>query len=45
MKSEIDAIDLLDTAGAPLLKRLGPVIGGGALLLLVILLVRRLRSS
>jgi uncharacterized protein len=44
MKSEIDAIDLLDTAGAPVLKRLGPVIGGGLLLVLVILLVRRLRS-
>ncbi|MEJ3656936.1 SRPBCC family protein [Actinomycetes bacterium KLBMP 9759] len=44
MKSEIDAIDLLDTAGAPVLKRLAPVIGG-ALLLLIILLVRRGRSS
>ncbi|WP_232661733.1 SRPBCC family protein [Pseudonocardia sp. TRM90224] len=44
MKSEIDAIDLLDTAGAPVLKRLAPVLGG-ALLLLIILLVRRGRSS
>lgn len=44
MKSDIDAIDLLDTAGAPVIKRLAPVIGG-ALLLLVILLVRRGRSS
>ena len=41
MKSEIDAIDLLDTAGAPVLKRLAPAIGGGLLLVLVILLVRR----
>lgn len=44
MKSEIDAIDLLDTAGAPVLKRLAPVIGG-ALVLLIVLLVRRARSS
>jgi cobalamin biosynthesis Mg chelatase CobN len=45
MKSEIDAIDLLDTAGAPVIKRLAPVVGGLGLLLLVIFLVRRLRSS
>lgn len=44
MKSEIDAIDLLDTAGAPVLKRLVPVVGGSLLLLLIILLVRRARS-
>jgi carbon monoxide dehydrogenase subunit G len=44
MKSEIDAIDLLDTAGAPVFKRLAPVIGG-ALLLLIVLLVRRGRSG
>jgi hypothetical protein len=44
VRSEVDAIDLLDTAGAPVLKRLAPVAGGGLLLLLVILLVRRLRS-
>ncbi|HEX3260952.1 MAG TPA: SRPBCC family protein [Pseudonocardia sp.] len=44
MKSEIDAIDLLDTAGAPVLKRLAPAIGGLGLLLLVIFLIRRLRS-
>jgi carbon monoxide dehydrogenase subunit G len=44
IKSEVDAIDLLDTAGAPVLKRLVPVAGGGLLLLLVVLLVRRLRS-
>jgi carbon monoxide dehydrogenase subunit G len=43
MRSEIDAIDLLDTAGAPVLKRVAPIAGGGLLLLLVILLVRRLR--
>jgi uncharacterized protein len=42
MKSEIDAIDLLDTAGSPVLKRLAPVIGG-VLLLLIILLIRRSR--
>jgi carbon monoxide dehydrogenase subunit G len=44
MKSEIDAIDLLDTAGAPVIKRLAPVLGG-VLLLLIILLIRRGRSS
>ncbi len=44
MKSEIDAIDLLDTAGAPVLKRLAPVLGG-VLVLLIILLVRRNRAS
>ncbi len=43
MKSEIDAIDLLDHAGAPVLKRLAPVIGA-LLLLLVIILIRRSRS-
>jgi uncharacterized protein len=42
MKSEIDAIDLLDTAGSPVLKRLAPVIGA-ALLLLIIFLIRRSR--
>ncbi|MHA6785574.1 SRPBCC family protein [Pseudonocardia saturnea] len=44
MKSEIDAIDLLDTAGSPVLKRLAPVLGGGALLFLIIFLIRRARS-
>ena len=44
MKSEIDAIDLLDTAGAPVIKRLAPVIGGVGLLLLVLFLIRRIRS-
>ncbi len=45
MKSEIDAIDLLDHAGAPVLKRLATVIGGGVLLLVIIFLIRRSRSS
>lgn len=44
MKSEIDAIDLLDTAGAPVLKRLAPVLAG-SLLLLIIFLIRRSRSG
>jgi uncharacterized protein len=44
LRSEVDAIDLLDTAGAPVLKRLAPL-AGGALLLLVILLIRRSRRS
>jgi carbon monoxide dehydrogenase subunit G len=44
MKSEIDAIDLLDTAGAPVLKRLAPVVAG-VLLLLIVFLIRRSRSS
>jgi carbon monoxide dehydrogenase subunit G len=35
-----EAIDLLETAGAPVLKRLAPVLGA---LLLLVLLVRRLR--
>lgn len=40
-RSEIDAIDLLDTAGAPVLKRLAPVLGGAVLLLIVALFWRR----
>ena len=44
MRSEVDAIDLLDTAGAPVMKRLVPV-AGGVLLLLIILLIKRSRSS
>ncbi len=44
MRSEIDAIDLLDTAGSPVLKRLAPALGGGALLLLIVFLIRRGRS-
>lgn len=42
--SEVDAIDLLDTAGSPVLKRLAPIAGGGLLLVLLIILIRRLRS-
>jgi carbon monoxide dehydrogenase subunit G len=45
VRSEVDAIDLLDTAGAPVLKRLAPAAGGALFLVLVILLVRRLRAS
>lgn len=37
---EVDAIDLLDTAGAPLLKRLGPLLVG---LLVVFIVIRRSR--
>ena len=44
MRSDVDAIDLLDTAGAPILKRLAPVLGG-VLLLLIVLAVRRSRST
>ena len=44
VRSEVDAIDLLDHAGAPVLQRLVPVVGGGLLLLLVVLLIRRLRA-
>ena len=36
--------DAADTAGAPVIKRLAPVVGGLGLLLLVIFLIRRLRS-
>lgn len=42
MRSEIDAIDLLDTAGAPVLKRAAPLVGG-LLLLLIVVMVRRSR--
>jgi uncharacterized protein len=45
VRSEVDAIDLLDTAGASVLQRLVPVLGGGLLLVLVVLLVRRLRAG
>ncbi len=44
IRSEIEAMDLLDTAGAPVLKRLVPVAGGTLLLVLIILLIRRLRG-
>ncbi len=45
VRSDVDAIDLLDHAGAHVLQRLLPVFGGGLLLVLVVLLVRRLRAS
>jgi len=45
VRSEVDAIDLLGDAGAPVLQRLVPVLGGGLLLVLVILLIRRLRAG
>jgi uncharacterized protein len=44
MRSEIDAIDLLGTAGAPVLKRLVPIAGGVLLLVLFIVLRRRHQS-
>ena len=44
VRSEVDAIDLLDHAGAHVLQRLVPVVGGGLLLLLVVLLIQRLRK-
>ncbi|MFG1941799.1 SRPBCC family protein [Nonomuraea sp. NPDC048826] len=37
-----EALDLLDIAGAPLLKRLAPVLGGVAALLVIIWVIRRL---
>ncbi len=43
LRSEVDAIDLLDTAGAPVLKRLAPVLGG-VLALLILLVIRRKRA-
>ena len=39
-RQSAEAIDLLGTAGAPVLKRLAPVLGA---LLLLVLVVRRLR--
>lgn len=45
VRSEVDAIDLLDHAGAPVLRRLVPVVGGGLLLLLAVLVIRRLRKG
>jgi uncharacterized protein len=44
-RSEIDAIDLLDTAGAPLLKRVVPAIAGLVLLLIVLRVIRARRSA
>ncbi|TXK35907.1 SRPBCC family protein [Nonomuraea sp. C10] len=37
-----EALDLLDIAGAPLLKRLAPVLGGVAALLVIVWVIRRL---
>ncbi len=37
----VEAIDLLDSAGAPVLKRLGPIVGGLGALLLIFLIIRR----
>jgi carbon monoxide dehydrogenase subunit G len=45
VRSEVDAIDLLDSAGGPVVKRLLPVAGGVALLVLVVLIVRRLLAG
>jgi hypothetical protein len=39
----VEPIDLLETAGAPMLKRLAPLIGGVIVLLVVWRLVRRRR--
>ena len=41
MRSEVDAIDLLDTAGAPVLKRLAPVVIG---LLVLFIVLRRIKG-
>lgn len=40
-RSEVDAIDLLDTAGAPVLKRLAPVVIG---LLVLFIVLRRIKG-
>ncbi|MGD9987358.1 SRPBCC family protein [Pseudonocardia sp.] len=45
LRSEVDAIDLLDSAGAPVLKRLAPVVGVLGALLAIFVVVRRLRSK
>ncbi|AEA27800.1 carbon monoxide dehydrogenase subunit G [Pseudonocardia dioxanivorans CB1190] len=45
MRSEIDAIDLLDTAGAPVIKRVAPIAGAFAVLLAIFVIVRRLRAK
>ncbi len=41
----VEAIDLLDSAGAPVLKRLGPIVGGLVGLLLIFVIIRRARSK
>ncbi|MBN9109024.1 MAG: SRPBCC family protein [Pseudonocardia sp.] len=45
LRSEVDAIDLLDSAGAPVLKRLAPVVGVLGVLVAIFVIVRRLRSK
>ncbi|GEL22529.1 carbon monoxide dehydrogenase subunit G [Pseudonocardia sulfidoxydans NBRC 16205] len=45
LRSEVDAIDLLDSAGAPVLKRVAPVVGVLGALLAIFVVVRRLRSK
>ncbi len=40
-RTEPEAIDLFETAGAPVLKRLGPALGGVAVLLILLKLFRR----
>lgn len=42
-RNPVDAIDLLDSAGAPVLKRLAPVLGAFAGLLAVFLIIKRAR--
>ena len=44
LRNPVEAIDLLDSAGAPVLKRLGPVVGALVALLAVFLIVKRARS-
>lgn len=43
--SPVEAIDLLDSAGAPVLKRLAPVLGAVGVLALILLVVRRVRGG
>jgi hypothetical protein len=43
-RSEVDAIDLLDTAGAPVLKRLAPVVLGLLALFVVFRVIKGRRS-
>jgi uncharacterized protein len=45
ISSDVDAIDLFDSAGAPVLKRLVPAVGALAALLLVFLLARGRKKS
>lgn len=45
VRSNVEAIDLLDTAGAPVAKALVPVAGVLAVLLAIFVIVRRLRAA